>query len=57
MIFSTVPGRVTDGFPASGLSSCVCLVKRLHSPPAQRARTSAHDRFVFQSPEFYRDTD
>ena len=32
MIFSTVPGRVTDGLPASVLSVGVCLVKGLHSP-------------------------
>src|SRR5258708_5880765 len=52
MIFSTVPVRVTDGFPASALSVGVSLVKGLHSPgrlAAPRYRQLSASRLIFRS--------
>jgi len=52
MIFSTVPVRVTDGFPASALSVGVSLVKGLHSPgrlAAPKYRQLSASRLIFRS--------
>ena len=56
MIFSTVPGRVTEGFATSGLSF-LSVVKRLHSSPAPKARTSEPNQLRFLKYSIYRDTD